>query len=286
MIGGSGPTDRSNGGYFVAYRDQFTSDGIATLWYDKRGVGESSGNWAAGTLDDLADDAIAAISALRRVLGDSAPVGLFGHSEGGWVALCAAARSGQADFVVTNSCPGMTPGQADRLTVTRAISAEAWPEHDKTAALRLYDDLAEAAAHDREYAYVLHLLTSAPLYDILRPYIEPLDEATWAFFKREHDHDPIRDYRKLRCPHLAIFGTSDRFVPVEESIAAFTVAACSTERHPVATTTIHVVPSADHRLLAQGSTAPNASHLAYLGAWVKSALGCPRTGRGPDNVSQ
>jgi hypothetical protein len=42
MIGGSGPTDRSNGGYFVSYRDQFTDDGIAVLWYDKRGVGEST----------------------------------------------------------------------------------------------------------------------------------------------------------------------------------------------------------------------------------------------------
>jgi len=37
MIGGSGPTERSNDGYFVAYRDQFTSHGIAALWYDKRG---------------------------------------------------------------------------------------------------------------------------------------------------------------------------------------------------------------------------------------------------------
>ena len=35
MIGGSGPTERSNDGYFVAYRDQFTSHGIAALWYDK-----------------------------------------------------------------------------------------------------------------------------------------------------------------------------------------------------------------------------------------------------------
>src|SRR5258708_24423995 len=99
MIGGSGPTDRSNGGYFVAYRDQFTSDRIATLWYDKRGVGESSGNWAAGTLYDPADGALAAISALRRVLGDSPPVGLFGDSEGGWVATFAAARPRRAACV-------------------------------------------------------------------------------------------------------------------------------------------------------------------------------------------
>jgi hypothetical protein len=38
MIGGSGPTERSNDGYFVAYRDQFTGHGIAVLWYDKRGL--------------------------------------------------------------------------------------------------------------------------------------------------------------------------------------------------------------------------------------------------------
>ena len=273
MIGGSGPADRSNGGYFVSYRDQFTSDGIAVLWYDKRGVGDSTGNWAAGTLDDLADDAIAAISALRYRLDDAAPVGLFGHSEGGWVALRAAARWGKTDFVVTNSCPGTTPGQADRHAFTSAVSAESWPERDKAAALRLYDDLAEAAAQDREYAYVQHFLTSAPQYDILRPYIEPLDEAIWAFFKRERDYDPIPDCRRLPCPHLAIFGTSDRLVPVAESIAAFTAATCSAGRHPAATTTIHVVPDADHRLLTQGSTVPSASHLAYLCAWIKPAPG-------------
>ena len=42
MIGGSGPTERSDDGYFVAYRDQFTRHGIAALWYDKRGVGDQA----------------------------------------------------------------------------------------------------------------------------------------------------------------------------------------------------------------------------------------------------
>lgn len=272
MIGGSGPTDRSNDGYFVAYRDQFASRGIAALWYDKRGVGGSSGNWAAGNLDDLARDAIAAISALQRALGGAVPVGLFGHSEGGWVALRAGAWSGQVSFVVTNSCPGVTPGQADRQAVARAIAAEAWPEHDKAAALRLYDELAQAAAHDRDFAYVQQLLAAAQQHDMLRPYIEPLDEAMWGFFKREHDHDPIRDCLSLRCPHLAIFGSADRLVPVEESVATFTTAACTTGRHPLATVTIHVVPGADHRLCTGAGAVPGAHHLAYLCRWIKSAL--------------
>jgi len=107
---------------------------------------------------------------------------------------------------------------------------------------------------------------------MLRPYIEPLDEAMWAFFKREHNHDPIPDCQSLRCPHLAVFGSADHLVPVEESAAAFTTAACTTGRHPMATLTIHVVPGADHRLRTGAEAAPRARHLAYLCGWIKSAL--------------
>src|SRR5260370_40765121 len=117
---------------------------------------------------------MAAMSAGRRGLGEGAAVGWFGNSEGGWVGHREAVRSGQAGFGGTNSCPGTTPGQADRHAVTKAIASEARPEHDKAAALRLYDDLAEAAARDRDYAYVQHLLTSAIQRDMRRPYLEPL----------------------------------------------------------------------------------------------------------------
>jgi hypothetical protein len=83
MVGGSGPADRSNGGYFVPYRDQFTDHGIAMLWYDKRGVGESAGDWRAGTLDDLATDAIAAMSALQQMLGEASRWACSGIAKAG-----------------------------------------------------------------------------------------------------------------------------------------------------------------------------------------------------------
>jgi hypothetical protein len=124
----------------------------------------------------------------------------------------------------------------------------------------------------RGFAYVQQLLAAAPQHDMLRPYIEPLDEAMWAFFKREHDHDPIPDCLSLRCPHLAIFGSADRLVPVAESVVAFSSAACTAGRHPLATMTIHVVPGADHRLRTGADAVPAAHHLAYLCGWIKSAL--------------
>jgi pimeloyl-ACP methyl ester carboxylesterase len=270
LIGGSGAADRSNGGYFVPYRDQFTGHGIAVLWYDKRGVGESTGSWLAGTLDDLAADAMAAVSSLQRMLG-AVPVGLFGHSEGGWVALRAAAQSAGTSFVVTNSCPGTTPGQQDRHAVATAMTADARPETEQAAALRLYDDLADAAARDRGYPYLQQLFASSPGYGILREYIASFDETAWTFFKREHGHDPIPDCLALRCPHLAIFGSADPLVPVEQSVVAFTAAACATSRHPEATTTIHIVPGAGHRLLKKSSATPDGRHLANLCTWIITA---------------
>ena len=58
--------------------------------------------------------------------------------------------------------------------------------------------------------------------------------------------------------HLAVFGSADRLVPVEESVAAFSAAACTTGRHPLATMTIHVVPGADHRLRTGADAVPAA----------------------------
>ena len=42
LLQGSGPEDRDCGGYFPAIRDRLLGHGIATLSYDKPGVGGSS----------------------------------------------------------------------------------------------------------------------------------------------------------------------------------------------------------------------------------------------------
>ena len=80
LVGGSGPADRSNGGYFDAFRDRFVSAGMAVLAYDKRGVGASSGAWASAGVAELAGDVVAAVAALRaRPDVDSGRIGIFGE---------------------------------------------------------------------------------------------------------------------------------------------------------------------------------------------------------------
>src|SRR5947209_6530703 len=57
--------------------------GLASLRYDKRGVGESPGDWRRAGLSDNVDDLAAAVAALAaRPEVDPARVLVAGHSEG------------------------------------------------------------------------------------------------------------------------------------------------------------------------------------------------------------
>lgn len=100
-IPGAGPQTRVNvmDGYFA-------DNGIACFSYDKRGTGESSGNWVAMGPVDIADDVLQAISALRRIPEvDGDRIGLEANSEGGWAAPLVVLRDGRLKFVVMKAAP-------------------------------------------------------------------------------------------------------------------------------------------------------------------------------------
>jgi hypothetical protein len=43
VVGGSGPSDRDNGGFFEPVTEHLVDSGMAVLKYDKRGAGRSGG---------------------------------------------------------------------------------------------------------------------------------------------------------------------------------------------------------------------------------------------------
>jgi len=72
----------------------FAERGHAVYIFDKPGIGRSEGDWRKETFDDRADNALAAVQALHaRPEIDPGRIGLLGHSQGGWIAVMAAARS-------------------------------------------------------------------------------------------------------------------------------------------------------------------------------------------------
>ncbi len=77
---------------------EFARQGLSVLIYDKRSEGYSR---YSRSYVQLADDAAGAVEVLRRQPGvDPAKVGVWGLSEGGWVAPLAATRSDGVAFVI------------------------------------------------------------------------------------------------------------------------------------------------------------------------------------------
>lgn len=98
--------------------------GVAVMAYDKRGVGASTGEYTGiGPANSdqmfglLADDALAAVAALRSHANiDRARIGLFGNSQGGWIAPLAASRSRDVAFLISLSGPVSTVGEENEFS--------------------------------------------------------------------------------------------------------------------------------------------------------------------------
>ncbi|MEO7294593.1 MAG: alpha/beta fold hydrolase [Candidatus Limnocylindria bacterium] len=141
IVPGSGPSDRHNDVFFPPIREHLLGNGIAVSSFDKRRVGGSTGDWLTAGIVEQADDTIAAFEVLKRShdLADG-PIGLFGHSQGGWVVLDAAAREGEVAFVVTSSGPGVSPAQQERHAAADGLRRAGLASAEIESALLSYDD--------------------------------------------------------------------------------------------------------------------------------------------------
>jgi pimeloyl-ACP methyl ester carboxylesterase len=243
MHPGSGPSDRHNDVFFPPIRRALLAAGVAVSSFDKRGVGESGGHWEEAAIEAQADDALACLGALRGEVGD--PVGLFGHSQGGWVVVDAAARGGAAAFAVVSSGPGVTPGEQERYAVrTRLIRAGAMPA-DLEEANRYVDGLLSLMRAGVDFDEARRLVeregTPAALRRLELPLL-PASEVEWKLLSALIDYDPRPALERIDVPVLALFGEADPVIPVEESVAVFREAVRPDLLH------VEVFAGAGHRL--------------------------------------
>jgi hypothetical protein len=264
MIGGSGPSDRHNDGLFDALGRHLVASGIGLLAYDKRGVGRSSGSWAAAGVDELAADANCAVEVLRaqrRVKGDA--VGVFGHSEGGWVALRLCAQHPSIAKQMLNSCPAVSLIEAEIFAMTAAGMSSA----DAQAAGGLLRELAEAAMAEDGHEQAKDLMAAARgdgWYQPLAASGFALDPTNWARIRAWGRYDPGQDLNAVATPTLVVLGADDALVPVAASARAFATSAAHAGRQQE----IAMFPQADHRLQTVRDGTFAAGYLDRLSDWI------------------
>lgn len=111
LVQGSGRVDRDANvagiPIFTQLAGALAERGFLVLRYDKRAVGQSGGRDERATIEDYADDVIAAVKWLRKRKDvDRERVTVAGHSEGGAVAMIAAADEDDIKSLVLIAAPG------------------------------------------------------------------------------------------------------------------------------------------------------------------------------------
>jgi dipeptidyl aminopeptidase/acylaminoacyl peptidase len=114
----------ASGMRFVA--DHFARHGFAVLIYDKRGAGESTGDWSTESFDELAGDVVAAVDALKKRQDiDATKIGFWGISQAGWIMPMAAARSKNIAFIICVSGAGCGSTVAEQVLYSTEVEMRA-----------------------------------------------------------------------------------------------------------------------------------------------------------------
>ncbi len=201
IIHGSGPDEGSE---YRVYAEQFALAGIAALLYDKRGSGKSTGDWRHLTLEELTADTLAAVAYLKSRPGiNPQQIGLWGISQGSWVAALAASRSKDVAFVITVAGDGVSPTQQEMYHKDEMFRHLGYSERARDTALKAW-----------KLIFDWLVLVADGKFPLPKGVME--SELSGAYFGL--NHDPIPDWEKVSQPALLIYGDDDKLTPRTESI--------------------------------------------------------------------
>lgn len=261
FLHGSGPETRWGANRFWA--DYFARGGVAALIYDKRGSGESTGNWETADFNDLAGDAVAGIHLLeQRPPINGKQIGIYGHSQGGSLAPLVAAKSGSVGFVISSAGTGISMFESELYSWHQELQSQGLTGKTLKNAdefLRRAAEFVASGDHGREkWITAQNSERSQPWYKFVDPPLK--DSEFWSLFPRIANYDPSEYWRQLHVPALIIQAGDDNDVPTERSVAAIRRALSSAA---VSDYTILLLPGAPHTFIVHAKSG-QPFHWPYL----------------------
>ncbi len=206
IIAGSGPTDRNGNSPLIQGKNNsllmiaqvLKKAGIASVRYDKRGIGQSADAMKSEAnlrFSDYIDDAASWIDLLKHDPRFT-KVAVIGHSEGSLIGMVAAGVAG-ADAFVSIAGAGFPAGQILKQQLANQ------PETIRSEAYSIIDSL-EAGKEVEQ--------VSRPLMALFRPSVQPY---LISWFR----YDPRKEIARLTVPILILQGTTDLQVSVKDAEA-------------------------------------------------------------------
>ena len=218
MVTGSGAQNRDEELFdhkpFAVIADYLARHGIASLRYDDRGFGKSTGDLASATTFTFKDDAASGIRFLKSLDGIG-KVGVLGHSEGGTIAFMLGA-SRLPDFIVSLAGAAVPAKEILLDQNGHALEMLGLSGDDKENHLRLISLMFDAAAEqaregvsrpiDIDSLVAQSGITANPQ---IVASMKMNDRARTPWFNTFVALNPMEFLKKTKCPVLAINGDKD-----------------------------------------------------------------------------
>ena len=216
---------RNGRGGFDAVMDRLLADGIATLEYDKRGIGGSTGRYEED-VDKLTADARAAVAAMRRRPDiDGARIALLGHSQGGAIAPAVAARDPRIAAIVTFGAPVGDGYELLRMSMREQLLAAGKPPATVAPLVDAAIALIRARVEQAEPARIEPLKARVIAGFVANGFTAEQAAGALAATDTPELHQIAHariasDLRALRIPVLELFGALDPLVTPGHAAAA------------------------------------------------------------------
>lgn len=210
MIHGDGPVAATQDGLYSPWFEGAADAGFATLSWSKPGIGGSTGDWLAQSMDDRAEEVGVAIdwAVMQGGLNPDRIV-LWGASQAGWVLpKVVAARSDVSGTVSVGTAVNWL--RQGRFHLQTGLDRDGATPVERERALAESDRVRELVANDASYADYLTAETASP----------PMSKERWGFVLRNAGSDAEADLRAAAdhdIPWLLLAGDHDRNVDVDET---------------------------------------------------------------------
>lgn len=217
MIHGSGKGGRDYA-YYSLLATHLATQGVAVLTYDKRGFGASGGSGQNPNLQDLADDARAAVEYLKRrqdVIADR--IGLYGHSQGGFIAPLVPARGTEVAFICLLAAPALHTWDQELNEAESDMRGRGFSEEEVADALksmRLMFGVVSSGQGLQPLRAAVQVARSSRWWGVVELSSSKKDLKQW----RLSAYDPRAALEKLKVPVLALFGERDLIVPPKQNV--------------------------------------------------------------------
>lgn len=228
ILHGSGPDE---GIEYKVYAEEFGKAGIATLVFDKRGSGNSEGDWRKRTFELMAGDATSAVEFLRsRPEISENHVGLWAISQGGWTAAYTAARSEEIAFVISVAGNAISPARQEIWHKDKMYEALGYSENARDTARKFWQMIFDWLVLVDEGKF---------------PVPTGVLESELSGVSIGMNYDSLSDWQRIKQPVLLIHGEEDKLSPANETISR--ISRSLTEEGNV-NVTFKVFPQSSHTI--------------------------------------